>query len=62
MSARALAFGPGLAPEVSGRGLIVSAHRDSHFAWLREVGVGDQLLFERDKPADASLKKALLGG
>lgn len=47
MSARALAFGPGLAPE-SGRGLIASAHRDSHFAWLREVEVGERLLLQRD--------------
>ena len=47
MSARALAFGPGLAPQAGGRGLIVSAHRDSHFAWLRDVRVGDRIEFER---------------
>jgi sortase A len=47
MSARALAFGPGLAPSAPGQGLIASAHRDSHFAWLREVEDGDTLWLEQ---------------
>lgn len=48
-SPRALAFGPGLqigvpttAPAL--QRLVLAGHRDSHFEWLRELAVGDELL------------------
>lgn len=46
-SGRALAFGPGWAPASaapgSGGRSVISGHRDTHFAWLRKLGVGDHL-------------------
>jgi sortase A len=45
-SAQALAFGPGLVRGGNGT-LVLSAHRDSHFAFLREVRAGERLVLER---------------
>src|SRR3954451_18660611 len=46
-SGQALAFGPGhveLTPDAGERGVAVySAHRDTHFAFLKNVVVGDEL-------------------
>jgi sortase A len=40
-SARSLAFGPGFAVEPNAkRGGVISAHRDSHFAWVKDLQVG----------------------
>lgn len=44
-SAQALAFGPGLVRGENGT-LVLSAHRDSHFAFLREVRAGERLVLE----------------
>ncbi len=49
-SGRTIAFAPGWAEASAapaGRGTtVISAHRDTHFAWLAEVGVGDELVVE----------------
>jgi sortase A len=49
-SGRTLAWGPGhldgSAPLGAPGNAIVSAHRDTHFRFLRHVGVGDELLLE----------------
>jgi sortase A len=46
-SGQALAFGPGhveLTPNAGERGVAVySAHRDTHFAFLRDVAIGDEI-------------------
>ena len=46
-SGRTLAFGPGWAPSTALPGTpgvsVVSAHRDTHFAFLRELQVGDRI-------------------
>ena len=46
-SGRTLAFGPGWAPSSALPGTpgvsVVSAHRDTHFAFLRELEVGDRI-------------------
>ncbi len=46
-SGQALAFGPGhveLTPDASERGVAVySAHRDTHFRFLRDVVIGDEI-------------------
>src|SRR6266700_5291639 len=46
-SGQALAFGPGhveLTPDAGARGVAVySAHRDTHFRFLRDVAVGDEI-------------------
>jgi sortase A len=46
-SGQALAFGPGhveLTPDVGERGVAVyAAHRDTHFRFLRDVAVGDEI-------------------
>jgi len=51
-SGQALAFGPGhveLTPNAGERGIAVySAHRDTHFAFLRNVGIGDEIDVTRD--------------
>ncbi len=51
-SGRTLAFGPGWTESSAlpgERGLsVVSAHRDTHFAFLREARVGDEVAIERD--------------
>ena len=51
-SGQALAFGPGhveLTPSVGERGIAVySAHRDTHFAFLKNVIVGDEIDITRD--------------
>lgn len=49
-SGHALAFGPGLAPYSSHVGepgvLLIAGHRDTHFAFLRHLRTGDELLLE----------------
>ena len=49
-SGRTLAWGPGhlddSAPLGTAGNAIVSAHRDTHFRFLRNLGVGDELLLE----------------
>ena len=51
-SGQALAFGPGhveLTPNAGERGVAVySAHRDTHFAFLRKVKIGDEIDVTRD--------------
>jgi sortase A len=46
-SGQALAFGPGhveLTPDAGERGMAVySAHRDTHFRFLRDVAIGDEI-------------------
>jgi sortase A len=46
-SGQALAFGPGhveLTPDAGERGVAVySAHRDTHFSFLRDVAIGDEI-------------------
>lgn len=46
-SGRVLAFGPGWAPASAAPGSngrsVISGHRDTHFAWLQHLGVGDRL-------------------
>jgi len=46
-SGQALAFGPGhveLTPDAGERGIAVySAHRDTHFSFLRDVAIGDEI-------------------
>jgi sortase A len=49
-SGRTLAFGPGHMPGTAAPGepgnAVISAHRDTHFAFLRELTPGDELLVE----------------
>jgi sortase A len=51
-SGQALAFGPGhveLTSEAGERGVAVySAHRDTHFRFLRDVAIGDEIEITRD--------------
>jgi len=50
-SGQALAFGPGhveLTPDAGERGVAVySAHRDTHFSFLRDVAIGDEIAITR---------------
>jgi sortase A len=50
-SGQALAFGPGhveLTPDAGERGVAVySAHRDTHFRFLKDVAIGDEILITR---------------
>jgi sortase A len=50
-SGQALAFGPGhveLTPDAGERGVAVySAHRDTHFRFLKEVAIGDEIAVTR---------------
>src|SRR4051812_18568218 len=50
-SGQALAFGPGhveLTPDVGERGVAVySAHRDTHFSFLKDVKIGDDIAITR---------------
>jgi sortase A len=50
-SGQALAFGPGhveLTPEAGERGIAVySAHRDTHFRFLKDVAIGDEITITR---------------
>jgi sortase A len=48
ISPRSLAFGPGLARGLRGAAgtQLVSAHRDTHFSWLKGIAVGDELILE----------------
>lgn len=50
-SGQALAFGPGhleLTPDAGERGVAVySAHRDTHFRFLKEVAIGDEIVITR---------------
>ena len=47
VSGEAMAFGPGHMPNTPDPGedgtSVIAAHRDSHFAWLRDVAVGDTI-------------------
>jgi sortase A len=51
-SGQALAFGPGhveLTPDAGERGVAVySAHRDTHFRFLKDVAIGDEIAVTRD--------------
>ncbi len=51
-SGEALAFGPALLNETSRIGergtAVISAHRDTHFSFLRDVAVGDVMTVTRD--------------
>jgi len=51
-SGEALAFGPALLNETSRIGergtAVISAHRDTHFAFLKDVKVGDLITITRD--------------
>ena len=51
-SGEALAFGPALLDETSRIGergtAVVSAHRDTHFAFLKDVVMGDRITITRD--------------
>lgn len=47
-SARTLAFGPGLTQRGDDAGIVLSAHRDSHFDWLQQLQRGDVVQFTRD--------------
>ena len=50
-SGQALAFGPGhveLTPDAGERGVAVySAHRDTHFSFLRDIAIGDEIVITR---------------
>jgi sortase A len=50
-SGRTLAFGPGLADGTARPGIqgasVIAGHRDTHFAFLRELRIGDELDLER---------------
>ena len=47
-SGRNLAFGPVLdGGSAHGEDRVISGHRDTHFAWLRDLQPGDELLLER---------------
>jgi len=50
-SGQALAFGPGhvdLTPDAGERGTAVySAHRDTHFRFLRDIAIGDEIVVTR---------------
>jgi sortase A len=50
-SGQALAFGPGhveLTPDAGERGVAVySAHRDTHFRFLKDVAIGDEIVIKR---------------
>lgn len=52
-SGRTLAFGPGWAPDSARPGsegiALISAHRDSHFAFLRDLVQGDRVIVETPK-------------
>ena len=47
---RTLAFGPGWAPASAAPGsagtIVISGHRDTHFAWLRSAVIGDVVMLE----------------
>ena len=49
-SGRVLAFGPGHVPGTTGPGgegnIVLSGHRDTHFAWLQHLGSGDEIELE----------------
>jgi sortase A len=51
-SGQALAFGPGhveFTPDAGERGVAVySAHRDTHFRFLRDVAIGDEIVITRN--------------
>lgn len=57
-SGRSLAFGPGHMSRTAMPGqagnAVISAHRDTHFAFLKDLRVGDELLIES---ADASTRR-----
>jgi sortase A len=47
---RTLAFGPGLvdgtAPPNAGGVTVISGHRDTHFAFLRDIAIGEELVLQ----------------
>lgn len=45
-SGRNLAFGPALHADLESRDLVISGHRDTHFAFLADLGRGDRLVLE----------------
>jgi sortase A len=51
-SGQALAFGPGhveFTPDAGERGVVIySAHRDTHFGFLRHVAIGDEIVITRN--------------
>ena len=65
-SGQALAFGPGhveLTPDAGERGVAVySAHRDTHFRFLKDIAIGDEIDITRSDEAiqSSSLPSGLL--
>jgi sortase A len=59
-SGETLAFGPGRHPagaSIEGAGnIVLAAHRDTHFRFLRTLGVGDSLELERPDGGHASYR------
>lgn len=57
---RALAFGPalvgGTASPASGGNTVLAAHRDTHFAFLRDVALGEEIAIEGRAGARASYR------
>lgn len=45
-SGRNLAFGPALHGSTDARDLVISGHRDTHFAFLQDLQPGDRILIE----------------
>ena len=60
-SGRVLAFGPGHLPGSAAPGddgnVVLSGHRDTHFAWLQHLGTGDELVLET--PAGRRMRYAV---
>ena len=59
-SGRALAFGPGHLPETAAPGAtdasVIAGHRDTHFAFLRDLQLGDVVRIERASGAQMSYR------
>ena len=51
VSGQAMAFGPGLMPQTPAPGepgmSIIAAHRDTHFKFLKNIAIGDDILITR---------------
>lgn len=43
---QAMAFGPALISGRHGSTKVLAAHRDTHFSWLKQVSIGDELEFD----------------
>lgn len=53
-SGEAMAFGPAEFPTMLGnRVTLLAAHRDTHFAWMRDLKAGDELTLERIDGSEA---------